>query len=93
MFTDGGEFYAVDRIEGHFAVLVSDEGAQVQVRVEDLPAEAGEGTVLRVSLDPNGMPDWSIARIDSEEADRRTDESRRILRELQGRDPGGDVTM
>lgn len=40
-------FYSVDRIENGVAVLIDDDGRSLTERLERLPADVGEGAVLR----------------------------------------------
>lgn len=60
--------YAVDRLDGRLARLVSDDGSTAEIPRRWLPAALKEGTVLRVSVAPGG-PDWAGAQLD--EARRR----------------------
>ena len=41
--------YSYDRREGELAVLVDDEGNQVNVPLADLPQDSREGSVLRLT--------------------------------------------
>ena len=59
--------YAIDRIEGRFAVLGPDEGPPIEVAQRDLPKGVREGSVLRVGMNAQGQPDWSTAVIDRKE--------------------------
>lgn len=60
--------YAVDRLDGRLARLVSDDGTVAEIPRRWLPAALGEGAVMRVSVRPGG-PDWASAQLD--EAKRR----------------------
>ncbi|MDD6269408.1 MAG: DUF3006 domain-containing protein [Oscillospiraceae bacterium] len=43
-------FYSIDRFEGNYAVLISDEdGSQIIADRSCIPCEAGEGSVLVLS--------------------------------------------
>jgi hypothetical protein len=86
-------FYAVDRLEGGIAVLVSDAGETVEWPRVELPSGLREGSVLRVRLGPQNRPDWSSAVIDKEEQKRRLKESKRMLDEMKRSDPGGDIRL
>jgi hypothetical protein len=79
--------YAVDRIEGPVAVLVGDDGVEIQVLRRLLPRGVKEGTVLRVE------GDWNTAVVDDAEHARRMREAEDVLRRLKARDPGGDVSL
>lgn len=86
-------FYAVDRLEGNIAVLVSDSGATVQMPRVELPTGLREGAVLRVRLGAQNLPDWSSAVIDRQEEERRLREAKKILDEMKRSDPGGDIKL
>jgi DUF3006 family protein len=86
-------FYAVDRLEGNIAVLVSDSGATVQMPRVELPTGLREGAVLRVRFGAQNLADWSTAVIDKEEEKRRLREAKDMLDDLKGSDPGGDIKL
>ena len=86
-------FYAVDRIEGNIAVLVSDSGATVQMPSVELPTGLREGAVLRVRFGAQNLPDWSSAVIDRQEEERRLREAKQMLDEMKRSDPGGDIKL
>ena len=86
-------FYAVDRLEGAVAVLVSDSGATVQMPRVELPTGIREGAVLRVRFGAQNLPDWSSAVIDKQEEERRLREAKRLLDEMKRSDPGGDIKL
>jgi Protein of unknown function (DUF3006) len=86
-------FYAVDRLEGNIAVLVSDAGATVQMPRVELPTGIREGAVLRVRFGAQNLPDWSSAVIDKEEEQRRLREANEMLDDLKRSDPGGDIKL
>ena len=86
-------FYAVDRLEGQMAVLVGDDETTVDLPRRDLPARVREGTVLRVELGADGRPDWSSARIDDKERERRLKAAQERLKRMSESDPGGDITI
>jgi hypothetical protein len=86
--------FTVDRLETRLAVLIDDDGREVEVARRQLPKDARrEGAVLRVEVDASGDPDWSTAAIDTEEEERRLADARARLERLRGRDPGGDVVL
>ncbi|HKA58408.1 MAG TPA: DUF3006 domain-containing protein [Gemmatimonadales bacterium] len=85
-------FYAVDRLEGKFAVVVGDDGKMIDVERSELPKQVREGSVLRVRTGATG-PDWSSAEIDRAEEERRRASARKILDELKRSDPGGDIQL
>ena len=86
-------FYTVDRIEAGIAVLVGDDGVELDVAVQAIPVGARAGLVLRVPLAPDGTPVWSGAALDPAELDRRAKAARAALDRLRGTDPGGDVVL
>ncbi len=55
---------------------------------DELPEDAEEGSVLVVPVGDDGEPDWSAARLDEEERERRRRASQEILDRLRGREPG-----
>ena len=93
MNTENEVTFAVDRIEGDRAVLVGDDGVQVEALLKLLPTGLSEGMVVVVSLGPSGELDWETARIDVAEAGERLKRASEILEKLKKRDPGGDIQM
>lgn len=87
------EQFAVDRFEGTIAVLVSDDGEQIDVERSRLPQGVRPGTVLSVMRDEAGELRWKDARMDEDEEARRLAEGEAILDELRKRDPGGDIAL
>ena len=85
--------YAVDRLEGNVAVLVSDRGETIEMPRLELPTGIHEGSVLRVRFGAQNLPDWASAVIDSEEETRRLKEAKQQLDEMKRSDPGGDITL
>ncbi len=85
--------YVVDRIEGKYAVMARDDGATVDVPLDELPRDLREGAVLLVPLSRDGAPNWASAMRDHEEEERRLEEAKGILEELKKRDEGGDVVL
>ena len=86
-------FYAIDRLEGETAVLIGDDGRTVELPRSSLPARVREGSVLRVALGHDGVPDWSTARIDDKERERRLKAAEDQLKRMSESDPGGDITL
>ncbi len=85
------QLYAVDRIQQRTAVLVDDDEHHVLVPMSRLPRELKAGHVLRIPINEAGTPDWGRAWIDEEETRHRKEQGRKVLEELQNRDPGGDI--
>jgi len=85
-------FFAVDRIEGRFAILIGDDGREFEVPHAALPAGTAEGTILALPVDTD-PPAWHQAEIDAEERERRLGQLRAQLKELRERDPGGDIIL
>ncbi len=86
-------FFAVDRLEGNIAVLVSDKGQTIEMPRLELPEGLREGAVLRVRFGAQNVPDWSSAVIDKEEEKRRLKEAKEILDDMKRSDPGGDIVL
>jgi hypothetical protein len=86
--------YTVDRLEARVAILIDDDGRELEIPRRRLPKNARrEGAVLRVELDGSGEPDWATAAVDAEEEERRLADARDRLNRLKQRDPGGDVVL
>jgi hypothetical protein len=85
-------FFAVDRIEGRYAILVGDDGRQFELPLASLPAGTTEGTILAVPVHTNS-PAWSEAEIDAGERERRLEEAQARLKKLRQGDPGGDIIL
>lgn len=86
-------FFVVDRFEGTYAVLIGDDGAVHDVIRADLPVAVQEGSVLSIKLNQGNQPQWSDARLDAAEYQRRIENTREQLQKLRQRDPGGDMTL
>jgi hypothetical protein len=86
-------FFAVDRFEGEYVVLIGDDETAYDVKRAELPASLREGSVLSVKQNEEGQLLWSDARLDVTEYQRRLENTRQQLRELKKRDPGGDITL
>jgi hypothetical protein len=89
----GLERWVVDRFEGDRAVIVSEDGRSVDVERDALPRTCRAGDVVRVARGADGTFEWSDAAVDEEATRERRAEAERILDELKGRDPGGDVVL
>lgn len=84
----------VDRLEGSVAVVVMDDGRQIDVPRRRLPKEGRrEGAVMQVELNEKREPIWSTARVDRAEEQRRLEEARARLERLKSTDPGGDISL
>ena len=86
-------YFAVDRLEGKYAVLIGDGGSQHEVPRNQLPKGTAESSVLEVSLDGGGRPQWAGAKLDEAERERRFKRATEMLEELKRRDPGGDIVL
>lgn len=93
MSAERRDFFAIDRFEGEYVILIGDDGKPYDVRRAELPASLREGSVLSVRMNKAGHPLWSDARLDVAEYDRRLENARQQLRDLKQRDPGGDITL
>jgi len=86
--------FAVDRLEGRVAVLIADDGRELDVPRAKLPKDGRrEGAIVNVELDQLNEPIWSTARVDRDEEHRRREDARRRLDRLKATDPGGDVSL
>jgi len=85
-------FFAVDRIESGYAVLIGDDGRQFELPLASLPGGTTEGTILAVPLRTD-RPAWSEAEIDAGERERRLEEAQARLKKLRQGDPGGDIIL
>ena len=85
--------WAVDRIEGEVAVLVSDTSNRiVEVNLKKLPEGTKEKSILRV-FERKDQPVWSSAVLDESIEVGKESETGRIIEGLKKRDPGGDVVI
>jgi len=82
--------YAVDRLDGRLARLVSDDGTIADVPRRWLPSALREGSVVRVGLHPAG-PDWATAQPDEAARTWREALLGLILEELRWRVRGSRV--
>ncbi len=85
--------FIVDRIEGHVAVLLDEDGTPTDVELSRLPTAVGEGTVLRVPVSDHGNLSWEAALMDEAAQERRMEQVEAILQRLRARDPGGDARL
>ena len=84
--------YAVDRFAGGVAILIGDDGSQIEMPSAELPAGLKEGSVIRVQF--QGLrPDWDNAVLDLEEEKRRREQARAALERMKRSDPGGDIQL
>src|SRR2546430_8552506 len=86
-------FYAVDRLEGPMAGLVGGDETTVDLPRRNLPARVREGSVLRVALGADGRPDWSSAKIDDQERERRLKAAQERLHRVRRSGPRGDIKL
>ena len=85
--------WAVDRIEGDVAVLVSDvDSRAVQVSLTKLPEGTEEKSILH-AFERRGQPVWSSAVLDESIEVQKESESEAIMEDLKQRDPGGDIVI
>jgi hypothetical protein len=85
---------AVDRLEGSVAVIVMDDGRQLDIPRRRLPKEGRRaGAVMQVEVNEKQEPIWSTARVDRGQEQRRLDEARQRLDRLKASDSGGDVSL
>lgn len=82
--------FAVDRLDGRLARLISDDGTIADVPRRWLPSALGEGSVVRVALRPGG-PDWGTAQPDEAARTWREALLGLILEELRWRARGSRV--
>ena len=87
------ETLVIDRVEAGVAVLVAEGGETVEVARALLPKGRKAGMVVRAPRGADGAFDWAGAVIDEEATRERHREAERILRDLNNRDPGGDVAL
>ena len=85
--------WAVDRIEGDIAVLVSDADSRaVQVSLTKLPEGTEEKSILHV-FERRDQPVWNSAVLDESIQIEKESDSEEIVEDLKQRDPGGDITI
>ncbi len=86
-------YYVVDRVHDDNAVVVDDMGRAVTVPAVLLPERIVEGSVLRVPVTGEAEAQWSRARIDDEEVDRRRRRSAEFAEQLRHSDEHGFITQ
>jgi hypothetical protein len=85
--------WAVDRIEGDIAVLVSDADSKaIQVSLTKLPDGTEEKSILHV-FERRDQPVWNSAVLDESIEVQIESEAEAIVEDLKQRDPGGDITI
>jgi hypothetical protein len=82
-------YLAVDRLHASDAVIVDDQGRAFNVPLSELPPDLAERTVLEVVVGDDGTPDWSTAKIDEGETQRRQQRSADLTEKLRGSDEHG----
>ncbi len=66
---------AIDRFEGTFAICEDDERRAFAIEKSELPSEAREGDIIRISDD-------AVITIDKEETQRRRDKNKKLQDKL-----------
>ena len=85
--------WAVDRIEGDVAVLISDiDNRTVEVSLKKLPEGTKEKSILHV-FERRDQPVWTSAVLDESIEVQKESESKGIVEDLKQRDPGGDIVI
>ena len=85
--------WAVDRIEGDIAVLVSDADSKaIQVSLTKLPEGTEEKSILHV-FERRDQPVWSSAVLDESIEVQIEGDAEKIVEDLKQRDPGGDIKV
>ncbi len=82
----------VDRFEGDFAVLQSDEGQVLKLPQEWMPSHLAEGKVLRVTVNVRHDSAGVEFLMDEVEAERRRGEAA-TLRAALSKTPEGDLSL
>jgi hypothetical protein len=75
----------IDRFEGvkkQTAVLLTDDGDQINVPKRLLPKGVKAGDILSVAIEKDAEATGQVA-----------DQTRAVQRELKGSDPGGDIKL
>jgi len=83
----------VGRLDGIMAVVVGVDATPVDLPRRSIPARVREGTMLRVELGGDGRADWTSAKIDDQERERRLKAAQERLDRMSESDPGGDITL
>lgn len=84
-------FFAVDRVHENDAVIMDDTGRALTIPLDRLPTGVAARTVLRVSIDNEGNPHWSTAKIDEAETQRRKQAAGDLLNKLRRSDAHGFI--
>jgi hypothetical protein len=85
--------WAVDRIEGEVAVLVSDTNNRiVEVSLKKLPEGTKEKSILHI-FERRDQPIWGSAVLDESIEVQRKKKAEAIVEDLKKRDPGGDIEI
>jgi hypothetical protein len=84
--------YTLDRFEGEWAVLETEQGKTFSVPREWLPADAAEGAALTVSASSEPGAKTLRVELDSAAQSERLSEARR-LRDPLPRAPKGDISL
>lgn len=74
--------FAVDRIEGDFAVCIDDDHGQHDIRLCEIPFSVAERDVLIGEITPDGV---KITEKDDGERDRRLESVRALRKRLMNR--------
>ena len=85
--------YAVDRLVAATAVLIDEHGHAIVIPKNRLGVTLEKGMILFIPVDSSGTPNWYKARVDQEAAEEARKETRKILDELEERDPDSDVML
>jgi hypothetical protein len=80
---------SVDRVHASDAVIVDDHGRAFTVPLSELPPDLAARTVLEVLVADDGTPDWSTAKIDEGETQRRQQRSADLTEKLRDSDEHG----
>jgi hypothetical protein len=86
--------WTVDRREGDLFVVEEETGRTLDIPAWLLPATTREGDVLELielPADPDGRR-WMIRR-DPAASELAVEQAKEILRRLESRDPGGDISL
>jgi hypothetical protein len=86
------KFFAVDRVESGVAIMMDDDLNELAVSVSQFRGPVIEGTVMKVPISDKG-PDWGAGMPDEKEKNRRLSVAQAKLRQMQRKDPGGDLDL
>ena len=94
MTASGSDAWVVDSVEDGIAKLEGPDGGFVHLPAAWLPADAGEGSWIRISLSNPRKGGRSITlRVDAAATERSSAEMEAQVKRLEARDPGGDLTL